>query len=342
MSIVIPQMMVQPGLHCLFASMRTMLAASYGVNLSEAEIYFRSDGMNVEYDPIARPFWIGRAGDEMLRHMNTDGPVRLQYSFDSGAWADRAQFIEDIKEELMARRPVLLFAYSGFLTYHAIYRDNPSRPHVVLLYGLDESNDRMDIIDSFLLEYSGEAHTYQGPASLHDVMQGLYGVGFMPGVKPDCEGEEHEFMSLLRERIGRFLATQPSRDGASVHGLQAYYAFVEALEKAAELDAEQFTDVCKEAYYCLRIGGVMHQWTYFMALVEEFPTSFQSGASAWMTRFEAEHLDWKKHLLNIYKFGLRSNRSGWPALLNQTRHLLDRQQSLLEAFVDDMIVPVRQ
>ncbi|EFM12343.1 hypothetical protein PaecuDRAFT_1023 [Paenibacillus curdlanolyticus YK9] len=342
MSIVIPQMTVQPGSHCLFASIRTMLAAGYDVNLSEAEIYFRCDGMNVEYHPTTNPYWLGRSGDEMLRHMNWDGPARMQYSFEAGAWSDQGQFIADIKDELAAGRPVILFALSGFLTYHAIYRDNPSRPHVVVLYGIDEANDTVELIDSFLLEYSGEAHTYQGSASLSDVMKGLYGVGFLSGLKSSFSSEEHDFMSVLHERINRFLTAQSSPDGSSRHGLQAYYGFVEGLEKAAELDADSFTNVCKEAYYCLRIGSVMHQWSYFMELVQEFPDAFRLGPDAWLKRFEAEHLDWKKHLLNIYKFGLRSNRSGWPALLNQTRQLLDRQQSLLVQFVDDMIVQVKQ
>ncbi|WP_159886800.1 BtrH N-terminal domain-containing protein [Paenibacillus puerhi] len=349
MSIIIPRIKVQPGTHCLFASLRNMMQSGFGVNLSEAEIYFRCDGMNVEYMPETRPFWIGCSGDEMLRHFAEDGPVRLRYSFEMNDWHSKQNLVDELVAELASGKLVMLFAQSHSLTYHFIYRENPSRPHVIFLYGVDTQNDSLFIGDSFLLDYSGAVHMYQGPASLNNLMEGIYGVAFMEETRVEWsnhfsqEGslshDERAFISLLQERIRTFLDNRSLANGESVQGLQAYYAFFDGLEAAAAMNKESFTESCKEVYYCLRIGSIMHQWTYLMQIVQEYPKQFSSGADFWIEKLETEHTQWKKHLLNMYKIGLRGNQESWPSILKHSKQLLDQQRDLLHLFVDEMTVP---
>ncbi|QWU13149.1 Butirosin biosynthesis protein H, N-terminal [Paenibacillus sophorae] len=341
MSIVNPHIHVQPGDHCLFASLRNMLKSGFGIDMPEADIYFCCDGMNVEYHPDERPFWLGLSGDAMLRHFDADGPVRLRYSFDMDHWPGKRQLLDEIAAELAAGRPVMLFAHSGCLTYHSIYRDNVSRPHVVFVYGMDPSAGVFHIGDSFLLDYSGTVHSYQGSASMNDLLEGLYGISFMAASQPVYSRDDHDWKHVLQKRIASFLDDGRQAEGGSVRGLQAYYAFIDRLENAAGMDAEPFANICKEVYYCLRIGSIMHQWTYFMQIVQEYPQQFRHGMEHWTEMLEDEHSKWKKHLLQIYKTGLRGDRARWSSILHQGRLLLDRLRDLLNRFVDDMSVKVQ-
>ena len=100
MSIVIPEIEVRPGTDCFFASLRRLLFFAHGTNLSEAQLYFRCDGLNVEYDPASRPFWIGRSGEELLSEFNRVGPVRLRYSFDMGQWPSKRKLLDELALEL--------------------------------------------------------------------------------------------------------------------------------------------------------------------------------------------------------------------------------------------------
>ena len=152
--------------------------------------------------------------------------------------------------------------------------------------------------------------------------------------------KEHDIAVVLHERVDRFLNSRmQGGNGEPTRGLQAYHAFFDWLESAADLDKESFAGICKEAYYSLRIGSIMHQWTYFLDIVQECPASLSHGPDYWTERLEPELIHWRKHLLNMYKAGLRSDLANWPSILNKSRQLLDRQAQVLQHFVDDLRSP---
>ncbi|MCD1257613.1 BtrH N-terminal domain-containing protein [Paenibacillus athensensis] len=345
MQIIIPQMRIEAGAHCLFASLRNLLAAGFGIRLSEADIYFRCDGMNVEYLPLSRPYWIGRSGDAMMRQFAALGPVRTRYHFGVPEPAARLAVAEDIARELAAGRLALLFAHSGCLTYHQVYRDNPSRPHVIGIYGIDLARDTAYVIDSFLLDIGGTVHTYQGPAPLSSLLAGMYGLTYLEG--PHAAGEwadadepsvnEPTPIAYVRDGIGRFLGGSVGEWG-NAQGLAAYRSFFERLTTVPELDDATFTQTCKELYYCLRIGTVMHQWAYLQQIVRENTSALRSSADAWLETFAAEEQEWQKHLLGFYKNGLRAYKANWGVALERSHRLVDRQAAVLRQFADDLII----
>jgi|GEM_PF-3405625 len=345
MQIIVPRMRMEAGAHCLFASLRNLLAAGFGIRLSEADIYFRCDGMNVEYLPLSRPYWIGRSGDAMLRQFAALGPVRTRYHFGVPEPAARPAIAEDIARELAAGRLVLLFAHSGCLEYHQVYRDNPSRPHVIGIYGIDLAGDAAYVADSFLLDVGGTVHTYQGPTPLSSLLGGLYGLAYLEGPcaagawAAEGERSSHEPTPLgyVREGIARFLGGTVG-DWGNAQGLAAYRSFFDRLAAVPELDDATFTQTCKELYYCLRIGTVMHHWAYLQQIVRENPAALRSGPAAWLKTLAEEEQEWQKHLLGFYKNGLRAYKANWGAALDRSHRLVDRQAAVLRQFADELIV----
>ncbi|UUZ96880.1 BtrH N-terminal domain-containing protein [Paenibacillus sp. P25] len=257
---------VRAGSHCLFASLRRMLADKYGLIMTEAEIYFRCDAMNVEHHPRSRPLWIGRSGQEMMRHFADTGPAEMDYEFATEEGLANSKLLGRIQPPLASGEPVLLFVHSGSLTYHPIYRENPSRAHVICGYGWDERSGAIHVIDSFLLDYTGTAHSYQGPASYKELSLGVYGVAWMKEIYPHAvqpengayvseSGKERQaaFITLMKRRMMEYLQGSSRNDG-TVRGLAAYDSLYRSLETVVDWDSAAFTDGCKELYYVLRIG----------------------------------------------------------------------------------------
>jgi hypothetical protein len=339
---VAADMQIQAGAHCLFASLRGMLVKGYGLHRSEAEIYVLCDAMNVEHHPLSRPLWVGRSGEEMLMHMASRGPVDLAYEFIKANGQGREELLNQIQIQLSNGLIVLLFVHSGSLTYHPIYLENPSRPHVICGDGWGGEHGTINVIDSFLLDYSGTAHTYHGPASYQELAQGLYGAAFMNGIRTKATDEKFHkmsFLGIVSESFIRFLQGNCSQDG-SVRGLAAYYSLYNSLEAAESLIEASFTDVCKEVYYCLRIGSIMHQWLYLEQLVNEYPDAFVSGPNYWNEKLQAESILWKKHLLHLYKIGLRAQKQQLLPILTHGRELIGRQAYLVEELLEELSLNV--
>lgn len=330
MSSAMLQVHIQPGTHCLFGSIRNALASSYGYSISEAELYFMCDGLNVEYDPAHRPFWVGRSGEVMLQQFALHGPARLRYDFRIDGEERKRELLRDLRQTLVSGHLALLFVNSSCLGFHKVYLENPGRQHVIILYGLDESNDTAYVGDSFLLDDGGTVLTYNGPTPLQKLLQGVYGAAFMDGLHTDASRKE-SVTGLAAERIRRFISGKALKAGVE-HGHSAYMTLFDDLEQSVHADDSSFTERCKEAYYCLRIGGILHQLLYMKQFAEQYPREFAASDKDWPALLEEEETLWKKRLWQLYKLGLQRRKEGWPLFLEQTKELMDRETGLLREY----------
>ncbi|MGF7034400.1 hypothetical protein J2T17_005351 [Paenibacillus mucilaginosus] len=368
-----PMPELQPGTHCLFASVRTICEA-LGQTVTETELYFRCGGMLVEHSS-AQPYRIGRPGEAMMEELAKHGDGPLTYTFEPEELQE-ARLLPAVEEALVRGEPVLLFVHSGCLDCcHEVYRDHPSRPHVICLYGLDRAADTAYIGDSFLLDMSGQALTYQGPVPLRRLLGGIYGAGFagrtpsagrsetvLPGAgretaagedsartaagalaaagrRPaDRAGSLRLAASRIREYLEAPVPIPASAPGEALRysGEAAYLRFFEVLREAAELPDAEFAQTCREVYYSLRIGGVMHMLLYLKGLVCEHPEAFAETGKEWIRDLEEEELNWRKYLLQLYKIGLKLQKEQWKPLLERGGERMLRLSGMLRTLAAEL------
>ncbi|WP_426446085.1 hypothetical protein ACP26L_21070 [Paenibacillus sp. S-38] len=372
-----PMPEVQAGTHCLFASLRSIYEA-LGESVTETELYFRCGGMLVEHSS-AQPYRIGRSGEAMMEELAKHAGRPLTYTFKPDELQE-GRLLPALEQALLRGEPVLLFVHSGCLDRcHEVYRENPSRPHVICLNGLDRTAGSAYIIDSFLLDMSGQALTYQGPVPLRRLLGGIYGAGFVGkspyagrsgAVSPGAgrgriaaagddsartaagalgaaarrSADQEEGLRLAASRIREYLespahATVPAQapdEALGYSGEAAYLRFFEALQETAELPDPAFAETCREVYYGLRIGGVMHMLLYLQELVSEHPEAFPETGKEWIRELEEEQLCWRKYLLQLYKIGLKLQKEQWKPLLERGEERMLRLSGMLRTLAAEL------
>ncbi|MEI7024439.1 BtrH N-terminal domain-containing protein [Paenibacillus sp. y28] len=332
--LVSPDFIARTGYHCLFSGLLHMLKREYpDIAADEADVYLQSDGLNVEFHGDMRTMWLA-SQEQIARRFADCYGFSADYRFDLLNRGEEA--LPALRETLADNRLVLLFMRTKQLRYHDIFQDGEERNHIILLYGLDEEAGTAYVADTSFYDVSGQLLSYQGPLPLHNVTAGLWGFARFkpqPGMAPKPEPER---FAAACSRIRDFVSGT-ALDGERYQGMLAYKTYTDAFTGLAELDKEQFSATCKHVYYCLRIGGIMHQIDYlerFVTLHAHRLTRSADLAASWNEKREL----WRKTLYQLYKIALSARPEKLAAVQQQCRILLEDQERLLNMLLEDAAV----
>ncbi|WP_144029098.1 hypothetical protein [Paenibacillus rigui] len=327
---VVNSLNIQTGHHCLFSGLRHLLVSErpeLDARAAEADIYFESDGLNLEYNGDLSTMWLA-SQETIIEQFAASYGLRAQYTFEISP-----NVLDVFREILLENRAVLVFMRSPYLDYHAVFRDGAERNHILLLYGIDEAGKTAFVADTSFLDVSGQTLSYSGPLSLEHVLAGVWGYAWVeadPSLSPPPT-EAQRFERAV-DNIRRFLGHHNLPSGR-FQGLEAYRAYVEDWRRLMDVSPSEFTETCKNMYYCLRVGGMMHQLDYF----EMFIGRHQDRIRNWdelARRLTENRNNWKKSLYQLYKIGLCVQPHKLEALQDRYFSMLRAQGEWLEAFVD--------
>jgi hypothetical protein len=322
---------VQAGHHCLFSGLYHLLVRERPeTKAEEADIYFQSDGLNLEYHGDLSTMWLA-SQETIIQQFAACYGLYAQFTFQVGLSA-----LDTLREVLLENRVLLIFMRSNHLDYHAVFRDGAKRNHILLLHGIDEAQEIALVADTSFLDVSGQTLSYNGPLRLDSLLNGLWGYAWFevdPSRNPPPDDDERFHRALTN--IKQFIAGTVLPEGR-YQGLAAYRAYVAAWQRLVGMKPAKFTETCKNMYYCLRVGGIMHQLDYFERFIGSHAKRIRDPYSL-IARLEDNRNDWKKSLYQLYKIGLSVQPHKLEPLQERYLSLIQTHEQWLQDFVNKTV-----
>lgn len=330
-----------PGKHCVYSSLRTSLQR-YGVSMAESELFMLCGSMCAEYSGDLKRFGPEKYPEQLQEMAASGGPViRVE------PWTAGVSNEGDLLRVFTSGYGTMLHTSSTTLTYHDVYVKNYPRGHVIELCGLDLQARTAQVNDSFLLDSSGKAMTYVGPARLDDLMQGIIEYAWL--VEQPVRLSPGELHTACAHHIRQYVTGQeaiwrdvPSSDepgnrpekgttGKQVkRGDAGYRAFVDDFRLLTDMEDQDFRIYCHEIYYNLRLGSALHLADYAADYCLLHQATLGPQAQHVAELAQSLYADWHKLNLHIYKTGLQLRRHRIPEIMERALKLIERQRYMLE------------
>ncbi|SFF39683.1 hypothetical protein SAMN04487969_13335 [Paenibacillus algorifonticola] len=323
---------IRAGLHCLFSGLYHILERERpeaAAESDEADIYFETNGLNLEYYGDLNRVWLASQEDIVDRFAQTYG-LELHASFEAELDPDAA--LLRLREAVLQGRMPLLFVRTTSLDYHEVFRDGEERNHLVLLLSWDDGGDSIRIGDTSFLDKAGHITTYEGVLTVDALRRGLWGYAWF-----QADAEQNPLSGL-----GRFTAALQNirsfNQGLELpeqryQGSLAYRMYVRDYAKLPALDALAFSAVCRNVYYCFRVGGMLHQLDYLAAYIGRYKGRWPQEGQELLHRVEGLREQWRKALMQLYKVGLSVQRDKIGLVQERFALLLDEHEKLLRTLL---------
>jgi len=328
MRYVIPDIKTIAGNHCLFSSMYNAFQKS-PLNLSEAEIFFLCNGMDISYKKNSNFKW-NILDEEMLKNIAIHTGSEVFYTFEISD-----DVLERAYEAIRDGNIVILYMNTQNLDYSEIYKKNANREHVIICYGYDIENGNLYICDSYLLDYSGQILTYSGESSLYEIKKGIWGVVWFTH-KQTSYMDRNQIIDIAKFNIAKYISDTEVDSKGYFRGISALKAYFEDFEKLINLDDNMFMCMVSEIYYRLRIGNIMHILYYLKVFVQENGQYFKGDSDILINDFESTYNEWRKLLLDIYKSGITLKRNKVSKIMVNARSLIINFQRLITFMLSRM------
>lgn len=192
---------------------------------------------------------------------------------------------------------------------------------MIQLYGLDMKQDEAYVSDHFLLEESGHVLSYNGKTNLTLLLEGITEYAYLNS-DPAEELSVQQVIQACDRHLEQFLQESWS----------AYAVLFCDLDRLLEMEDESFRQSCDTLYYQLRIESLMHLLQYTEQFMSRYEGLMGSEHGAYQLREDIHELrqTWKRHLLQLYKIGLRVNREKVTDYIQHSLRLLAELKTLLE------------
>ncbi|WP_341281910.1 hypothetical protein [Paenibacillus sp. FSL H8-0537] len=323
---------IRAGLHCLFSGLYHILEQERpeaAAESDEADIYFETNGLNLEYYGDLNRVWLASQEDIVERFAGTYG-LQLHASFE--VELDPGAALLRLREAVLQGRMPLVFIRTTSLDYHEVFRDGEERNHLVLLLGWDDGDDSVLIGDSSFLDQAGHVTTYKGVLTVDALRRGLWGYAWF---KADAEQKPStgigRFNTVL-QNIRTFNQGLELPD-QRYQGSLAYRMYVRDYNKLLALDAPAFSAVCRNVYYCFRVGGMLHQLEYLAVYIGRYKGRWPQEGQELLNHVEGLREQWRKALMQLYKVGLSVQRGKIGLVQDRFTLLLDEHDKLLVALL---------
>ncbi|ANY70213.1 hypothetical protein BBD42_29680 [Paenibacillus sp. BIHB 4019] len=319
---------IRAGLHCLFSGLYHILERERpeaAAESDEADIYFETNGLNLEYYGDLNRVWLASQQDIVERFAQTYGlkpHASFEVELNPGAALLR------LREAVLQGRMPLLFIRTTSLDYHEVFRDGEERNHLVLLLGWDDGSDSVLIGDSSFLDQAGHVTTYEGVLTVDALQKGLWGYAWFETDKERKPSSGSERFNAVLQNIRSFNQGL-ELPGQRYQGSLAYRIYVRDYAKLPALDAPAFSAVCRNVYYCFRVGGMLHQLEYLSAYIGRYEGRWPQEGQELLYRVEGLREKWRKALMQLYKVGLSVQRDKIGLLQDRFSLLLDEHEKLL-------------
>ncbi|MDN4616889.1 BtrH N-terminal domain-containing protein [Paenibacillus sp. PsM32] len=318
---VLPETVGAPGQHCFYASLHALLLRQ-GVYTDEADLYFLCNGLSISYKGNFDSFGLRPMAD-LLSQWSTNTQVEVKHVTIDPSLSKRNDFLilQDWSNALENGKSILLHLQSHCLNFHPVYQNNPSKGHVIQLYGLDMKQDEAYVSDHFLLEESGHVLSYSGKTNLTLLLEGISEYAYLNG-NPAEELSVKKVIQACDLHLEQFLQESWS----------AYAVLFCDLDRLLDMDDEQFRANCDTLYYQLRIESLMHLLQYTEQFISRYEGLMGGEHYTDLLRSDLYELrqTWKRHLLQLYKIGLRVNRDKLPEYIQHSLRLLAELKAVLE------------
>lgn len=325
---VLSETVAAPGQHCFYASLHALLLRQ-GVYTDEADLYFLCNGLSISYKGNFDHFGL-RPMSDLLAQWSANTQVEVKHvtlmqnkELQDGESDKRNDFLilQDWSIALANGKSILLHLQSDHLDFHPVYQSNPGKGHVIQLYGLDMRQDVAYVSDHFLLEESGNVLSYSGKTNLALLLEGIEEYAYLNG-DPAEEISMRQVIQACDRHLEQFLQESWS----------AYAVLFCDLDRLLLMNDEEFRQSCDTLYYQLRIESLMHLLQYTEQFIGRYQGLMSNEHGAYQLRediYELRQL-WKRHLLQLYKIGLRTNRDKLPDYIQHSLRLLADLKALLE------------
>lgn len=318
---VLPETVGAPGQHCFYASLHALLLRQ-GVYTDEADLYFLCNGLSISYKGNFDSFGLRPMAD-LLSQWSANTQVEVKHVTIDPALSKRNDFLilQDWSNALENGKSILLHLQSHCLNFHPVYQNNPSKGHVIQLYGLDMKQDEAYVSDHFLLEESGHVLSYNGKTNLTLLLEGITEYAYLNS-DPAEELSVQQVIQACDRHLEQFLQESWS----------AYAVLFCDLDRLLEMEDESFRQSCDTLYYQLRIESLMHLLQYTEQFMSRYEGLMGSEHGTYQLREDIHELrqTWKRHLLQLYKIGLRVNREKVTDYIQHSLRLLAELKTLLE------------
>ncbi len=325
---------IRPGLHCLFSGLTHILERERpgaAAESDEADIYFETNGLNLEYYGDLNKVWLASQQDIVERFAQTYG-LELHASFE--AELDPGSALLRLREAALQGRLPLLFVRTTALDYHEVFRDGEERNHLVLLLGWDDECASVRIGDTSFLDQAGRVTTYEGMLALDALSSGLWGYAwFAADEKRKPLSASARFQSVYR--LLQTYAAGTKLPGLRYQGSLAYRMYVGDYAKLTELDDSAFQAACRNVYYCFRVGGMLHQLDYLTVYIKRYADRWPVTEHERLAGVEKLREQWRKALMQLYKVGLSVQRDRVVLIQERFAFLLDEHEGMLRKLLEE-------
>ena len=175
--IILKDFELKAGNHCLYSALYNLFQY-LKINLQEYEIFFLCNGFSLKIDESDTN---NKMLDELLGIIKIDYQTQLEtlsnrtlinsiHVLYSNKQQAQTKFIHDLSNELMERRPLLVFVKSKALKYHVMEnpRDNLGA-HSLLIKGFDSTNQFIYLADSFVTNFNNQKSTVESTVLLNEI-----------------------------------------------------------------------------------------------------------------------------------------------------------------------------
>jgi hypothetical protein len=308
------------GSNCTFASLQNIFRYK-GYNLSEADIFFLCDGLNVEYN--ADLDFISYRAVNDLRNLSLSAGITVSMT----AVVDCADWKDKIVATLSSGEPVLLFVNTAKLDYHRVFRENENYYHAIILYGVDMEKDLAYIADPVILDGNGKIDEFQGAVSLEAIFQSVYRYAWFnfDAVK---KIERLDVYRTAQSGISRFLkgTVVPEK---SFFGMTALHEYLCDMKSLASMDDQLFVKNCMSVHHNVKVRCFMYIVEFITKFIQENANDFHEQSDSLLEQFINLKSEWGKVASRVLKIRVIMKKDLVHELVERCCSLLMEQEQLL-------------
>lgn len=308
---------VSRGENCILAVIRDYINYFIPHNTSEEKLFIAADSLDFRYDT------------KLWRILSPQPLVALNNKLNAGMGWVQGESIEaimmNIRIKLDKGIPSVVPVSTEFLEYSDIFTKYKGRPHLLAVYGIDDSIGKAYVGDSRIIK--SKKGCYKGELSLVNLEKAIESASNRYLKIEDLNTMKHlnykeEFTRMLKAYIN---------SSSYGKGINAAYDFAKGLDKLKIIDPQELKELCLDIVYGIRVMDFMETKVLMRNSVELLFKD--QNVDYFVTGLNKIITDWNSLTMLITKIGLTRDTSLIGKVQDNFNILLDTERKLILSFL---------
>lgn len=306
--------------HCGYAMFHNVLT-HFGLNVSETDVYFLSNGFSYEYISDGTCYLGYHSMKNEIEHIKQNVTDKVEFY----SQVNKDLLLNSILKGVASKSLSVLFVNSSCLDYHNIkIIRNPN--HVVTVYGVDLERNLAYIGDGFIVDDKGQLSVYKGTMELNKLIENTIEFAIFHNIDKKTISRK-EMFHCVNYNISKFYNCNNSE--GIYRGKASLIKYLEDLEHLVLFNNPLFNQLYENiaaTIKWIRFGPTLN---YFATLFSENEELRINNYIQLLEEIQEMNLEWERISFNIIKIGVSGKNEKIHKLLDKCKVLIERQETVL-------------